>query len=176
MELVLQKLPNLTKKVDKFGWNALHYAAKFNHQGVVRQLLSKYKFMAYVTANNDDSMTALHIAVTQGHVAVIKELLLHCPDCWERITYKRQNILHLAVKYEQREVLEFVLKNSWASELINQRDNTGNTPLHLYVATKNLDGSSLVKHPSVDVNSFDNSNSTPLDRILRADELSQRQV
>ncbi|XP_027153680.1 protein ACCELERATED CELL DEATH 6-like [Coffea eugenioides] len=176
VELILQKLPNLTTKVDKFGWNALHYAAKFNHQGVVRQLLSKYKFMAYVTANNDDSMTALHIAVTQGHVAVIQELLLHCPDCWERITYKLQNILHLAVKYEQREVLEFFLQYSWASELINQKDSKGNTPLHLYVATKNLDGNSLVNHPCVDISAFDNSNSTVLDNILHSRELTGRQV
>ncbi|XP_027099210.2 protein ACCELERATED CELL DEATH 6-like [Coffea arabica] len=182
VELILEKLPNLIEKVDKFGWTALHYAAKrnhpakLNHEDVVRQLLSAERSTAYVAARNDDSKTALHIAVIHGHVAVVQELLSHCPDCWEKYTNRRQNILHLAVKYEQREVLEFVLKNSWASELINQRDNTGNTPLHLYVATKNLDGSSLVKHPSVDVNSFDNSNSTPLDRILRADELSQRQI
>ncbi|CDP16297.1 unnamed protein product [Coffea canephora] len=181
VELILEKLPNLIEKVDKFGWTALHYAAKrnhpakLNHEDVVRLLLSAERSTAYVAARNDDSKTALHIAVIHGHVAVVQELLSHCPDCWEKYTNRRQNILHLAVKYEQREVLEFVLKNSWASELINQRDNTGNTPLHLYVATKNLDGSSLVKHPSVDVNSFDNSNSTPLDRILRADELSQRQ-
>nr|XP_027096246.1 ankyrin repeat-containing protein At5g02620-like [Coffea arabica] len=182
VELILEKLPNLIKKVDKFGWTALHYAAKLNHpaklnhEDVVRLLLSAERSTAYVAARNDDSKTALHIAVIHGHVAVVQELLSHCPDCWEIYTNRRQNILHLAVKYEQREVLEFVLKNSWASELINQRDNTGNTPLHLYVATKNLDGSSLVKHHSVDVNSFDYSNSTPLDRILRADELSQRQV
>ncbi|XP_071926234.1 protein ACCELERATED CELL DEATH 6-like [Coffea arabica] len=181
VELILEKLPNLIKKVDKFGWTALHYAAKLNHpaklnhEDVVRLLLSAERSTAYVAARNDDSKTALHIAVIHGHVAVVQELLSHCPDCWEIYTNRRQNILHLAVKYEQREVLEFVLKNSWASELINQRDNTGNTPLHLYVATKNLDGSSLVKHHSVDVNSFDYSNSTPLDRILRADELSQRQ-
>ncbi|XP_027158328.1 ankyrin repeat-containing protein At5g02620-like [Coffea eugenioides] len=144
VELIIQKLPNLTKKVDKFGWNALHYAAKFNHQGVVRQLLSKYKFMVYVTANNDDSKTALHIAVTQGHVAVIQELLLHCPDCWERITYKRQNILHLAVIYEQREVLEFFL---------HAFDNSNSTVLdnilHIYELTgrqKNL-GASKTEEP-----------------------------
>ncbi|CDP16300.1 unnamed protein product [Coffea canephora] len=182
VELILEKLPNLIKKVDKFGWTALHYAAKLNHpaklnhEDVVTLLLSAKRSTAYVAARNDDSRTALHIAVIHGHVAVVQELLSHFPDCWEKYTNRCKNILHLAVKYEQREVLEFVLKKSWASELINQRDNTGNTPLHLYVATKNLDGSSLVKHPSVDVNSFDNSNSTPLDRILRADELSQRQI
>ncbi|XP_027152356.1 ankyrin repeat-containing protein At5g02620-like [Coffea eugenioides] len=180
--LILEKLPNLIIKVDKFGWTALHYAAKLNHpaklnhEDVVRLLLSAKRSTAYVAARNDDSKTALHIAVIHGHVAVVQELLSHCPDCWEKYTNRRQNILHLAVKYEQKEVLESVLNNSWASELINQRDKRGNTPLHLYVATKILDGSCLVKHPSVDVNSFDNSNSTPLDRILRAAELSQREI
>ncbi|XP_027152357.1 ankyrin-3-like [Coffea eugenioides] len=154
MMLILEKLPNLIKDVDKFGWTALHYAAKFNHQEIARLLLSADRSTAY--AKNDDSKTALHIAVIHGH-----------------ITGESRNILHLAVKHEQGEVLEFVLQNSGASELINQQDNEGNTPLHLYVATKNLDGNCLVNHPFVDVNSFDNSNSTPLDRIVGGDNFQK---
>ncbi|XP_027152355.1 protein ACCELERATED CELL DEATH 6-like [Coffea eugenioides] len=176
MKLILEKLPNLIKNVDKFGWTALHYAAKFNHQEIARLLLSADRSTAYVAAKNDDSKTALHIAVTHGHVVLVQEILSHCPDCWVQITGKSRNILHLAVKHEKREVLEFVLQNSCASKLINEKDNEGNTPLHLYVATKNLDGNCLVNQPFVDVNSFDNSNSTPLDRIVRDDQLLERQI
>ncbi|XP_027098018.1 protein ACCELERATED CELL DEATH 6-like [Coffea arabica] len=176
MELILQKLPHIIKRVDKFRWTALHYAAKFNHQDVVKLLLSAKRSMAYVAARRDDSKTALHVAVIEGHLGVVQELLSDCPDCWEKCTNKQQNILHLAVKYEQRDVLEFVLYYPWASELINQKDKNGNTPLHLYVATKNLDGNSLVNHRCVDINSFDNWNSTPLDRLVPEDELSGRQI
>ncbi|XP_027153995.1 ankyrin repeat-containing protein At5g02620-like [Coffea eugenioides] len=176
MKLILEKLPNLIKNVDKFGWTALHYAAKFDHQEIARLLLSADRSTAYVAAKNDDSKTALHIAVIHGHVVLVQEILSHCPDCWVQITGKSRNILHLAVKHEKREVLEFVLQSSWASELINEKDNEGNTPLHLYVATENLDGNCLVNHPFVDVNSFDSSNSTPLDRIVRDDQLSDRKI
>ena len=176
MELILQKLPHIIKRVDKFRWTALHYAAKFNHQDVVKLLLSAKRSMSYVAARRDDSKTALHVAVIEGHLGVVQELLSDCPDCWEKCTNKQQNILHLAVKYEQRDVLEFVLYYPWASELINQKDKNGNTPLHLYAATQNLDGKSLVNHPCVDINSFDNWNSTPLDRLVPEDELSGRQV
>ncbi|XP_027152360.1 ankyrin repeat-containing protein At5g02620-like [Coffea eugenioides] len=176
MKLILEKLPNLIKNVDKFGWTALHYAAKFDHQEIARLLLSADRSAAYVAAKNDDSKTALHIAVIHGHVVLVREILSHGADCWVQITGESQNILHLAVKHEKGEVLEFVLQNSWASELINQQDNEGNTPLHLYVATKNLDGNCLVNHPFVDVNSFDDSNSTPLDKIVENDQLSERQI
>ncbi|XP_027099451.1 protein ACCELERATED CELL DEATH 6-like [Coffea arabica] len=176
MELILEKRPDLIQRADKFGWTALHYAAKFNHQEIARLLLSADRSTAYVAAKNDDSKTALHIAVIHGRVALVQEILSHCPDCWEECTYGRRNILHLAVKYEKREVLEFALeKYPWASELINQKDRKGNTPLHLYAATKTLEGKSLLNHPRVDVNSIDRLNSTPLDRILQADELSERQ-
>ncbi|XP_027153153.1 ankyrin repeat-containing protein At5g02620-like [Coffea eugenioides] len=175
MELILEKLPNLITNVDKFGWTALHYAAKFNHQHIARLLLSADRYAAYVAAKNDDSKTALHIAVIHGHVALVQEILSHCPDCWVQITGESQNILHLAVKHEKIEVLEFVLQNSWASELIDEKDKEGKTPLHLYVATKSLDGNCLVNHPFVDVNSFDDSNSTPLDRIVGDHRPSERQ-
>ncbi|XP_027158327.1 ankyrin repeat-containing protein At5g02620-like [Coffea eugenioides] len=124
MERILERLPNLIKNVDQFGWTALHYAAKFNHQHIARLLLSAKRSAAHVAAKNDDSKTALHIA---------------------------------------------------ASELINEMDKEGKTPLHLYVATKNLDGNCPVNHPFVDVNSFDDSNSTPLDRIVGDHRLSERQ-
>ncbi|XP_027152358.1 ankyrin repeat-containing protein At5g02620-like [Coffea eugenioides] len=176
MKLILEKLPNLIKNADNFGWTALHYAAKFNHQDIARLLLSADRSTAYVAAKNDGSKTALHIAVIHGHVALVQQILSHCPDCWVQITGKSRNMLHLAVKHEKGEVLEFVLQNSWASKLINQKDNEGNTPLHLYVATKNLDGNCLVNHPFVDVNSFDDSDSTPLDRIIGDDQLSERQI
>ncbi|XP_027099397.2 protein ACCELERATED CELL DEATH 6 [Coffea arabica] len=176
MELILQKLPHIIKRVDKFAWTALHYAAKLNHQDVVKLLLSAKRSMAYVAARRDDSKTALHVAVIEGHLGVVQELLSDCPDCWEKCTNKQQNILHLAVKYEQRDVLEFVLYYPWASELINQKDKNGNAPLHLYAATQNLDGKSLVNHPCVDINSFDNLNSTPLDGLVPEDKLSGRQI
>nr|XP_027096240.1 ankyrin repeat-containing protein ITN1-like [Coffea arabica] len=77
----LTKYLLIAELVDKFGWTALHYAAKLNHpaklnhEDVVKLLLSAKRSTAYVAARNDDSRTALHIAVIHGHVAVVQELL-----------------------------------------------------------------------------------------------------
>ena len=101
MKLILEKLPNLIQNVDKFGWTALHYAAKLNHQDIARLLLSADRSTAYVAAKNDDSKTALHIAVIHGHVVLVQEILSHCPDCWVQITGKSRNILHLSMKKEK---------------------------------------------------------------------------
>ncbi|KAL3501980.1 hypothetical protein ACH5RR_036429 [Cinchona calisaya] len=165
INLILEKLPNLAKKVDEFGWTALHYAAKFNHKEVVELLLTAEKSLAYLSASGDELKTALHIATIQGHLDVIQEILLHCPDCWEMTTGKFQNMLHLAINNEHKQVLEFILANSWASELINQKDVDGNTPLHLYVATKKLEGYNLVNQHCAVRNALNNAGMTPLDMI-----------
>ncbi|CAI9116135.1 OLC1v1017211C2 [Oldenlandia corymbosa var. corymbosa] len=174
--MILNKFPHLMKKVDVHGWTALHYAAKFNRNETVNVLLSKDNSVGYVSASKDGALTALHIAVINGHLHVAKEILSHCPDCWEMVTYKNKNILHLAIENEQQEVLEFILDTSWASELINKKDEDGNTALHHYVGTKNLMGFNLVNHPWVDRSAFNKKGLTPLDIVTRqTEQLTTRQ-
>ncbi|XP_059648817.1 uncharacterized protein LOC132294832 [Cornus florida] len=86
--------PSLTKEADVYGWRPLHCAAWLGHVSAVRQLLDLDKSVAYVVTDNDDNMSALHIAASEGRVDVMKELLSHCPDCWEMINSRGQNILH----------------------------------------------------------------------------------
>ncbi|CAI9102659.1 OLC1v1000959C1 [Oldenlandia corymbosa var. corymbosa] len=174
--MILNKFHHLMKKVDVNGWTALHYAAKFNQIETVNVLLSKDNSVGYVFASNDDALTALHIAIMHGQLRVAKEILSHCPDCWEMVTYKNENILHLAIENEQQEVLEFILDTSWASELINKKDEDGNTALHHYVGTKNLKGCNLVNHPWVDRSAFNKKGLTPLDIVTReTEQLTTRQ-
>ncbi|KAG5545522.1 hypothetical protein RHGRI_017876 [Rhododendron griersonianum] len=79
----------------------------------------------------DSGKTALHIATAVGKVKVLKLILSKCPECWEAIDYTRRNILHIAAYMERRWMIKFIFKMSWLSQLINQKDNEGNTPLHL---------------------------------------------
>ncbi|CDP16302.1 unnamed protein product [Coffea canephora] len=177
IKLMLEKLPEVTKKVDKIGWTALHCAAKFDRPEGVRLLVSKGKTMAYVYSKRRDSYkTALHIAVISGSLGVIREILNYCPDCWEAVTKQRQNILHLAVKNEHHEVLEFILRSPWAGHLINRQDHHGNTPLHLYVATERLDGQNLVSHPALNLNAINEAGLTPLGQITESENLTARQI
>ncbi|CAI9104402.1 OLC1v1003064C1 [Oldenlandia corymbosa var. corymbosa] len=62
VEMVLERMPDLAKKVDVHGWTALHCAAKFSHRESVKLLLSIGKSVGYIVAKKDDSKTALHVA------------------------------------------------------------------------------------------------------------------
>uniref|UniRef100_A0A5B6Z3L2 Uncharacterized protein n=1 Tax=Davidia involucrata TaxID=16924 RepID=A0A5B6Z3L2_DAVIN len=169
--------PPLTKEADKNGWTPLHYAALSGNVLSVRQLLDLDKSVAYLIAEEDErKCTALHIATNQGHVDVMKELLTHCPDCWEMINGTGQNILHIAVESEEKKAIKFILGNSWHIGLINQKDASGNTPLHLFATSNNDYMPELVDHTRVDKNAFNKENLTPLDVAVYSDTYTTRGV
>ncbi|CAL5337531.1 unnamed protein product [Camellia sinensis] len=152
---------DLAKKPDMYGWTPLHYAARFGHVERAKQLLDVDKSIAYVIADKDDKKTALYVAASQGHVGVMKELLSQCPDCWEMVNDKGQNILHVAVQNENKKVVKFILENSQLSSLINHKDIDGNTPLHLTATA--LCGNELMYDERADRMAFNKRNQTPLD-------------
>ncbi|KAL2530362.1 Ankyrin repeat family protein [Forsythia ovata] len=176
IERLLRKHPTLTKEVDDFGWTALHYAARYGAVKVTRELLKADKFLAYVAAEKDSNKTALHLATCEGYVKIMEEILTHCPDCWEMVTSDGQNILHLAVKFEKQEAFEFILRKSWVRNLVNQKDEEGNTCLHLYAATHNFRGRNLVNHPQANASAWNKKHMTPLDVLTYSEVYSQRQV
>ncbi|XP_039686892.1 protein ACCELERATED CELL DEATH 6 [Medicago truncatula] len=69
-----------------------------------------------------------------GHVEVVKKLLEYCPDPTEMLdTSHKRNILHVASKYGKYEVVQYILQSQipGLDKMINQKDNKGDTPLHL---------------------------------------------
>ncbi|KAI7981311.1 Protein ACCELERATED CELL DEATH 6 [Camellia lanceoleosa] len=152
---------DLAKKPDMYGWTPLHYAARFDHVERAKQLLDVDKSIAYVIADKDGKKTALHVAVSQGHVDVMKELLSQCPDWWEMVNDKGQNILHVAVQNENKKAVKFILENSQLSSLINHKDIDGNTSLHL--AATALCANQLIYEKRADRMAFNKGNQTPLD-------------
>ncbi|KAI8012604.1 Ankyrin repeat-containing protein [Camellia lanceoleosa] len=144
-----------------YGWTPLHYAAQFGHVERAKQLLDVDKSIAYMIADKHDKKTALHVAASQGHVGVMKELRSQCPDCWEMVNDKGQNILHVAVQNENKKAVKFILENSQLSSLINHKDIDGNTPLHL--AATALYENRLIYDQRADRMAFNKENQTPLD-------------
>ncbi|KAL7177778.1 hypothetical protein ACSBR2_031024 [Camellia fascicularis] len=131
-KLLLEWKPELIMETDEDGWTPPHYAARSGNKYGIKLMLEKDKSMAYITTNEESyEKAALHIAAAHGNVSVMKELLFNCPNCWEMVNSKGQNVLYITVEMEQEEVIEYILKKSWIIHLINQKDIEGNTSLHL---------------------------------------------
>ncbi|XP_068312585.1 ankyrin repeat-containing protein At5g02620-like [Pyrus communis] len=154
----------LTKEVDEQGWTALHYAADIGDASIVKQLLQFDKSSAYIS-DKEGKKTALHVAAGGGHAKVMKELLSNCPDCFELVDNRGWNVLHFAVESNSDDAVKLVLENSLLSNLINEKDAEGNTPLH-YAAASLSCISSFIHHPKVDFMAYNKQNLSALDIVL----------
>ncbi|KAG6738054.1 hypothetical protein POTOM_059596 [Populus tomentosa] len=134
---ILKKNASLTRRTDDDGWSPLHYAAffsKFYDVSTVRVLLEYDVSAAYIV--DSEKRTALHLAVVRGNSAAMKEIMNTCPTCCELVDSRGWNALHyaaitlkraLAAMYFPRLIPKFDI-------LIYEKDNDGNTPLHLFAA------------------------------------------
>ncbi|KAM7462903.1 hypothetical protein LguiA_031024 [Lonicera macranthoides] len=148
---------------DSYNQTPLHYVAYLGHAELVRLLVHENVYVAYKRDNSQN--TALHIAASRGHVSVMKELTLCCPDSWDMLGYKGRNILHMAVQHQQENVIQYILQDCQIIDnLVNQKDYDHNTPLHL-LSNSNFFVPQLIKHPMADKGVSNLDNMTPLDLV-----------
>ncbi|KAH7840741.1 hypothetical protein Vadar_020978 [Vaccinium darrowii] len=174
IERILVWNKDLIKKVDTYGWTPLHSAAWIGNEKGVKQLLKADESVVYNSTTNKDGLeTALHIATATGHVTVMEELLSNNPDCWEVVNSKGQNVLHIAIDMEVQSAITFIRSKPWLRHLINQKDNEGNTPLHLLISS-DCEADWLWKHNRADKHAFNNKNMTPINLALSTLEAKMR--
>lgn len=111
------------------GRNPLHYAAHIGYTQGADFLLKKYHDFAYWT--DKQGYFPIHLASSQGHIEIIQTMLQYRPDSRELLTLQRQNILHIAAKSGKYRAFESLLKMPELDKLMNQKDENGNTPLHI---------------------------------------------
>ncbi|CAK9147283.1 unnamed protein product [Ilex paraguariensis] len=155
---------SLAMETDENGYSPLHYDALFgDYPFMASQLLDADNSVAYLVDN--DKNIALHIGVSRGDYHLARKLILSCPDCSEMVNGRRQNILHIALAYKDDFMVECILKNCRGiSSLMTQKDEDGNTPLHL-MATSNLKVRELIKHAMTDKAALNKQHFTPLDMV-----------
>jgi hypothetical protein len=131
----------LTGRTDDDGWSPLHYAAffPFAFTGVltVKVLLEHDVSAAYIV--DSEKITALHLAVARGNGAPVGAIMITCPDCCELVDSRGWNALHYAAITIKG--IGFLSVSRWIpkfDKLIYEKDNDGNTPLHLSAAFGNF--------------------------------------
>ncbi|KAM7461782.1 hypothetical protein LguiA_029903 [Lonicera macranthoides] len=147
----------------------IYYAAHLGFTNVVNELLSVDESIGYRPCDAGGN-NLLMVAASEGHTSVMKQIISHCPSCFEDVNLKRRNVLHIAIEHEQKAVIESLLEEypTIVDRLINQKDIDGNTPLHL-LATSNCFVAKLIQHPTADKGALNNTGFTPLDLVIYND-------
>ncbi|KAJ0966136.1 hypothetical protein J5N97_027274 [Dioscorea zingiberensis] len=165
--MLLDWNPILARLVDESNNTPLHYIAFDGDSSMARVLLEHDASTAYIS--NIDGYFPIHIAASKGHVKVIDELHKQCPDLLELLNYKGRSFLHVAVKKRRVGVVKYVLERKELEKLLNERDNDGNTPLHLAVKNKNPKAMvyELLKDKRVETCIMNNEGDTQLDLFYK---------
>ncbi|CAL2247721.1 unnamed protein product [Prunus armeniaca] len=128
LKIISNMEANILNSIDETGRTPLHYAASICYLEGVRFLGRRP-----VDSHRKDHCGnfPIHYASSKGHVNIVKELLQHCPESMELTNSSEQNILHVAARCGEDNLVKYFLKKVEFQMLINQKDNKGNTPLHL---------------------------------------------
>ncbi|THG17091.1 hypothetical protein TEA_008169 [Camellia sinensis var. sinensis] len=92
----------------------------------------RQKAHAGQTRTIETAETPLFLAAKYGIIEIVKEILDTYPQAIEHIDDHGRNILHVAIKYRQIHVFDYVVKMEIPmTRLIRKIDNNGNSILHM---------------------------------------------
>ncbi|KAG6730461.1 hypothetical protein I3842_01G081000 [Carya illinoinensis] len=149
---------DLCKQADQNGWTPLHMAAYMDNIEATELLLKCDREVAYM--KDAKGRTALHIAARCNSTNIVtEEIISMCPDCCEVVDNEGRNALHLAMHSLWPNAAITIQHNSSLRNLLNQKDNDGNTPLHHYCNSNLFDYEKRVLNsPRVDKMAFNKKN------------------
>ncbi|KAJ4761264.1 Ankyrin repeat family protein-like [Rhynchospora pubera] len=132
----------LAYKRDASGSTPLHYAASNGDVTLVKIILEKVPLTVYI--RDEEGSSPLHVAARMHHYSSITPMIDHCPDSFELHDNQGRNFLHIVAQHSGREtnlnrgelkklisMIRLVSRSHDMKKLVNERDNDGNTPLHL---------------------------------------------
>ncbi|XP_064989645.1 ankyrin repeat-containing protein BDA1-like [Musa acuminata AAA Group] len=165
---ILAVNPELAHGHNREGLSALHLAAAQSHLSVVNELLQYAAAANLCLATDNDGFMPAHTAALRGKLDALTVLLDACPESSRAVTSQGDSILHLTVKSNSFETVQFLLNRTDENdELLNSGDAKGNTVLHLAVARKQLQTVKLLLgRRGIEVNATNMRGDTVLDMLL----------
>ena len=121
------------KRANLHGQTTLHLAAAANQADTVNLLLKADPSLAHVTSEMHE--TALHEAAANGCVDAAQALCHHSSHLTKWRDTNGNTALQLAVLSEQSEMVKFLIA---ANSPLNNKNNRGQTALHMVVASDKL--------------------------------------
>ncbi|XP_065023100.1 uncharacterized protein LOC135648976 [Musa acuminata AAA Group] len=164
-KMLLRQRGSLTRKADAAGLVPLHFAAARGDLEMVGLLLQNDESTAYLRDNGGAS--AIHVAASFGHVNVIKHLIQTCHGCTEVRDGEGGNFFHVAISKRREQVVRFVATSPSLTDLLNEPDSNGNTPLHRAIISRDMPIIQMLSSsPSVKLSATNNRGQTALDVAL----------
>lgn len=145
------------------GRNCLHYAAQNNRLDLI-DIVSQDFPKEHIGDLDNESMSALLLAIKHKNFEVIKKLIKLGSECFPRFDESKLQYLPInyACKIGGYKILEYLLLNSRPDHnLINQQDVEGLLPLHVISRSGNYKLINLLIQYGADVNMFDGLNKWP---------------
>lgn len=136
---ILTRKREFAFELNSQGFSPLHLAAAKGYIDIVNELLETDPTGDICLVRDRDGRTPLHSASIKGHLTVLQKLLQAKPESGRIRTYQGETILHLSVKHDRYEIVKWVLE--WADdddELVNMKDDDGNTALHISAAKNHI--------------------------------------
>ncbi|XP_021714545.1 ankyrin repeat-containing protein BDA1-like [Chenopodium quinoa] len=169
-EKILEMKPEFARQVNAEGYSPMHLASGCGHIQIAREMIRIDSNICRLEGK--EGTTPLHLAVLGGRVDLIIEMLANCEGCIEDVTVQKDTALHLAVKSFQLESLQVLL--DWTrqmdkEEILNRKDEHGNTILHLAIWKKQRKAVDLLlrnNSRTLEVNAINNSGLTARDLLL----------
>ncbi|XP_012472106.1 ankyrin repeat-containing protein BDA1 [Gossypium raimondii] len=145
--------PSLSSKLNHMGLSPVHLALQHNCSHMVRGLITINSELIRVKAKG--MITPLHYLAQIDDADLLAEFLFACPSSIEDTTVKFETAVHIAVKNRSIRALKVLL--GWLNrvnkeDILNWKDEDGNTALHIAVSTNQPQVVKLlVKHVNVNV-------------------------
>ncbi|KAM0944974.1 putative ankyrin repeat-containing domain, PGG domain, ankyrin repeat-containing domain superfamily [Dioscorea sansibarensis] len=171
-ELIIRN-PKLALDLNPRGLSAMHLASAHGNLEIVKLLISKVGSHLCFSKDKDGRLP-IHSASMKDRIDILDELIKVCPESARALTYQNESILHLAVQFNSFETLEFLVEKMEVDddldEILNLKDDKGNTILHHSVARRQLQSVKLLlsKEEKVEVNAMNHKGLTALDVLLES--------